>query len=409
MLTLPEAETSLWRDSSPSQLYPALSADITVDAVIIGGGITGLTAAYLLKSSGMKVAVLEKRTIGAGTSGRTTGKITSQHNLSYEKLQRNHGPRAAKIYGQANQAAVELVANIIKREKINCDWRREDNYVYTRDASQRAAFREEAQIAESFGLPAKFVTETPLPFKVVAAVKFENQATFNAQKYLSALARSINGSGSYIFENSRVTRIHDGQKPYVKASGHTVHTGCIIVATNVPTLPLAARGGYCLLEYPTESYIVAGELPKKFNGMYISTDSHEYSILPVRHNDAWFLLVGGEGHLPVFRTNRSEHFQRLADYAEQRFGVKAITHRWSDRDYQAYDEIPLVGKLYSWSQNLYVATAFKKWGLSNGTVAAQLLRDQIMGTENEWSWVFQSRLAPMASIPSVAWKYITRR
>jgi glycine/D-amino acid oxidase-like deaminating enzyme len=408
MLSLPDTEESLWRGSSPGVVYPVLSEDIIVDAVIVGGGITGMTAAYLLKRSGMKVAVLEKRTIGAGTTGRTTGKITSQHNLIYSRLQKTHGKKATQIYGRANQAALEFISGIVSKERIDCDWRREDNYVYTRDISQTSEFRQESQVASAIGLPAKFVTDTPLPFKVAAAVRFDHQATFNSQKYLSALARNINNSGNHIYENSRVTRIHDGHKPFVKANGKTVKASHIIMATNVPTMPLAARGGYCLLEYPTESYIVAGELPKKFAGMYISPDSGEYSILPVKHLNKWLLLIGGEGHVSGLRVSKLKHYRRLADYAEERFGIGRITHRWSDRDYIAYDDIPLVGKLYSWSQNLYVATAFKKWGLSNGTAAALLLHDQIVGKENSWAWLFQTRLAPMASIPGVAWKYINR-
>jgi glycine/D-amino acid oxidase-like deaminating enzyme len=120
------------------------------------------------------------------------------------------------------------------------------------------------------------------------------------------------------------------------------------------------------------------------------------------------LLIGGEGHISGLRGNKKARYQRLADYAEQRFGITSITHRWSDRDYLAYDSIPLVGKLYPWSKNLYVGTAFMKWGLSNGTVAAMILRDLISSKENEWAATFDSsRLKPVKSIPRVAARYIS--
>ncbi|HYH36048.1 MAG TPA: FAD-dependent oxidoreductase, partial [Candidatus Saccharimonadales bacterium] len=76
-----------------------------------------------------------------------------------------------------------------------------------------------------------------------------------------------------------------------------------------------------------------------------------------------------------------------------------------DRDYLAYDGVPLVGKLYPWSRNLYVATAYRKWGLSNGTAAAMILCDTITGKENPWAATFDAtRLRPVASIPRVAFE-----
>jgi glycine/D-amino acid oxidase-like deaminating enzyme len=406
MLALPPAETSLWREAYQQGRYPKLEDDIRVDVAIVGGGITGLTAAYLLKRSGLTVAVLDKRTIGAGTTGRTTGKITSQHNLIYTKMIKRLGLATARAYAEANQSAVQLVASIIKKEKMNCGWRREANYVFTTEPDRVGEFTQEARDAEALGLPASFKKTAPLPFDIQAAVKFSDQATFNPQAYLSALANTIVGSGSHVFENSRVTRIHDGHQPFITAGGQRLHARQILVATNVPTLPLAARGGYCLFEYPTESCIIAGPLTKKLAGMYISPDSDEYSLLGVKNENQYLLLVGGEGHLPVVPGSR-RFYQRLADYAEQRFGMTSITHRWSDRDYQAYDGIPLVGKLYPWSQNLYVATGFQKWGLANGTAAAMMLHDQILGVDNPWAFTFRTnRFKPVASIPRVAVSYL---
>jgi flavin-dependent dehydrogenase len=78
MLQLPQTEQSLWRDSYSGSRYAPLSGEVEVDVAIIGAGITGLTTAYLLKQAGRTVAVLDKATVGGGTSGRTTGKVTSQ-------------------------------------------------------------------------------------------------------------------------------------------------------------------------------------------------------------------------------------------------------------------------------------------------------------------------------------------
>lgn len=405
---MPPSEKSLWREAYQTSLYPQLGGELEVDVIIVGAGITGLTAGYLLKKSGLAVAVIDKDTVGGGTTGRTTGKVTSQHSLIYRDFTKRLGRGAARIYGEINQAAVEQVAAIVKAEKIDCGWDREDNYVYTTDPERVKELQDEAKAAAELGLPASFETTTSLPFEVLGAVKFSNQGSIHSQHYLLGLAAAVNGEGSYVFEKSKVIGIRDGQTVRVRTKTGTVKATNAIVSTNVPTLPLLARGGYCFLEYPTESYIVAGRIGKKMKGMYISPDDENYSILPFEHSGEQYLLVGGESHISGLRGNKRYRYDRLAQYAEEHFGMSNVDFRWSDRDYQSYDGLPLVGKAYPWSQHLYVASAFRKWGLSNGTAAAKVLHDRIIGVENRAAGALDpNRLSPIASIPRVATKYIT--
>lgn len=392
MQKLPGSENSYWREFYPSEpLYPELSEDVEVDVVIVGAGITGMTAAYQLKKSGFTVAVLDKHSVGGGTTGRTTGKVTSQHNLCYQDLVKRFGKETAALYGQANQAAIEKIESIIRAEQIDCDWSRDDNYVFTADPKRVADFQEEAGVAISLGLPASYETTSQLPFEIKAAVKFAGQAKFNAQKYVLGLAKTVHGNGSYIFEHSNVIGIRDGNPCRVRTSKGKVVAKHIIVASSVPTLPLIARGSYAIHEYPSESYLVAGHFDTGLTGMYISPDKHHYSILPTVTDGKKVLLIGGEGHFWGLRGNRKARFHRLADYAETNFGVSDIINHWSDRDYIAYDRVPLVGKLYPWSKNMYVGTAFRKWGLTNGTVAGMILCDLICGYDNPWAVVFSSQ------------------
>lgn len=400
MITLPEAEKSLWREASPGQIYPSLKGEVYVDVVIVGAGITGLTTAYLMKRRGLRVAVLEKDTVGGGTTGRTTGKVTSQHNLAYVELGRTLGARHAQVYAEANQTAVDLIEKIIKKEKIECDWERADNYVFTDNPKHVNQFKAEAAYAKTCGLPAEFVTETPLPIQVQGAVKFRDQGKMSAQKYIQGLAKLVDGEESHVFEGSNANFLHDGQPCIVSSRKGKVFAKHIVVATNVPTLPLIARGSYCFLEYPAESYIIAAPFDGKIDGMYISPDKKHYSILPIQFNDQNFILIGGGGHVSGLRISKRLRYQRLAKYAEKHFGITEISHKWADRDYIAYDKVPLIGPMYPWSKHMYVGTAFKKWGLSNGTVAAIILTDTITGKETSWAKTFSpQRLRPLKYIP----------
>jgi glycine/D-amino acid oxidase-like deaminating enzyme len=402
MISLPRDTKSYWMDTTEYPEYPPLEGEIEVDVTIIGAGITGLTTAYLLKKSGLRVAVIEKDTIGAGVSGHTTGKVTSQHNLIYDKLTKRLGKDTARIYGQANQSAISVIADIIKKESIDCDWHHEDSYVYTTDSSKLEQFKNEAAAAQECGLPASYETSSELPFSIAGAVKFTNQASFHIRKYLLGLASAINGDGSCIYEHSHVIGIHEGSPCRVSTREGKVLSKDIVVATNVPTFPLLARGTYCIAEYPKQSYIVAGRLKENFEGMYISPDKENYSILPVNYGKDRLLLIGGESHIPGTRLNTARRFQRLANYAEKNFGITSIEYKWSHRDYLGYDDMPLIGKLYPWSKHTYTATAFMKWGLTNGTMAATILSDLIQSKTNPLSITFNPhRITTVTSIPKV--------
>lgn len=399
MVKLPVKEASILKPEGFKPFYPKLESDINVNTVIVGGGICGLSLAYLLKQAGQTVAVIEKNAIGSGTTGHTTGKVTSQHNLVYADLQKRFGTKAARQYGEANEDAIAQIEKIIKAEKIDCGWERADNYVYTADAERLAEFKQEAKVAAGLGLPASLVKDSPLPFKIQAAVRFTYQAHFSAQKYIEGLAKKINKNGSYVFERTRGIWFTDGVPCQVDTPQGRLIANDIVIATNVPTLPLMARWSYCVLEYPHNSYLVAGRPKIKLEGMYISPDKDHYSLLPIGKGKDQTLLVGGNNNIPGLARIRSKQ-QQLADYAKQHFGVEKIRYRWHARDYLAYDGLPLIGKLYPWSRHIYTATGFKKWGLSQTTVAALILSDLITGRPNPWAELYTPhRISPLKSIP----------
>lgn len=113
---------SYWLDSTDDTNYPSLEKDISVDIAIIGGGITGITTALLLKNEGFKVALIEADKIAQGTSGHTTAYITSQHDIIYSNLINNIGIEKAKQYADANEGAIDFIENMVKEYNIDCDF-----------------------------------------------------------------------------------------------------------------------------------------------------------------------------------------------------------------------------------------------------------------------------------------------
>jgi glycine/D-amino acid oxidase-like deaminating enzyme len=395
----PDNSGSYWLKDGTKPTYPTLSEDIEVDVVIVGGGITGLTIAHSLKQTGRTVAVLERRTIAGGTTSGTTGKVTAQHGIAYADLVRRFGVKDMQLYADIYMQAMREMEALVESENFDCEWSKQDNYVYTADREKVGQFKDEAAVAASLGLPASFETDLHLPFEVRGAVKFADQAQFSSTKYCQELAKRINGEGSYVYEQSKAIGFEDGSPAHVKTAEGSVTAKHIIIATLVPTLPLIGRVTYGLFESPQTSYIVAGKTDSTLEGMYISPDKDHYSILPVQDGGERYILIGGGAHLPGM--GRSEpRFDKLSEYATKWFDVKTVAYKWGAMDYTAYDKLPLVGKLYPWSKNMYTATGFKKWGLSTSMVAAIIIRDLLDGRTSPVAHFFRThRASAPLSIP----------
>lgn len=189
---------SFWFDSVGNKnKFNKLEKDISTDICIVGAGIFGLTCGYYLTKQGYNVVLLEKeKDIASKTTGHTTAKITSQHNLIYKYLIDSLGESMAKKYLYANQNAIENIAKIIEEEKIDCDFERQDSYVYTNNLDELEKIKLENEAVNSLGFKSEFVTSTPLPFDVLGAIKFPNQAEFNPMKYAYGLAKCVTSIGS---------------------------------------------------------------------------------------------------------------------------------------------------------------------------------------------------------------------
>ena len=393
----PEGEpVSLWVATAGTTDYPALRGDLEVDVAVIGAGIAGMTAALALKRAGRTVAVIETARVGTGVTGHTTGKVTSLHRLAYTELARGHGKVTARLYGQANQSAIEHVAQRVAEEAIDCDFRRVANYTYAESDDALDLVRAEASLAARLGLPATFTAEVPLPFPVRGAVRFDGQAQIHAVKYLQGLGRAVQGDGSFVFEETRAQNVHDGSPAVVDTENGTVRARDIIVATNVPW---GGQGLFYLRSHPHRSYIVAGRVDTPpLDATFISADQPMRSILTASVNGTSYVLTGGEGHRVSESGDTAARYRRLAIFAHDRLGVDKVAYRWSTQDGIPLDGLPYAGLMSPTAKHVYVITGLRKWGLTNGTAAALILTDALTGRKNPWAPVFNSnRITPAAS------------
>jgi glycine/D-amino acid oxidase-like deaminating enzyme/nitrite reductase/ring-hydroxylating ferredoxin subunit len=388
--------TSLWLDDTPGARHGPLPGDRVFDVAVIGGGITGLTAAVLLARAGRSVCVLEQDEVAAGTSGHTTAKVTSQHHLSYARLRRTHGKDATVTYGAAMEAAKELVAAFVD-EGIDCDFRRRPSYVFATRPGERMLVDREAKAAIAAGLPATLDEDVPLPFPTRGGLRFDNQVKLHARKYLLGLVDRLLAAGGEAFDGTRALGVcESGGGCEVTTSSGRVRADQVVVAT---LLPFLDRGLYFARAHATRSYVltarVAGPLP---DAMLISAAPPTRSIRSVPYAGAELLMVGGEGHHVGSSKAVPDRYERLAAYARDHWDVRSFEHRWSSQDYVPDDGVPFIGRLNVLSRRIHVATGFKKWGMTAGTVGAMLIADAISGRDNDWAPLFSStRITPVAA------------
>jgi glycine/D-amino acid oxidase-like deaminating enzyme/nitrite reductase/ring-hydroxylating ferredoxin subunit len=400
---LPAAKhTSVWVDTAPDPpLHPQLDGDVHADVAVVGGGIVGITTALLLAEAGASVVLLEAGRLAGGTSGFTTAKVSSQHGLIYDTLRSKHGAEAARRYGEANEAALAWIAARVQRDGLDCDFRRQPSYAYVTSAEDREQVEREAEAAVEAGLPAQLVEETPLPFPVAAAVRFEHQAELHPRKYLFALAERLDAlDGARIFERSHAVEVgkHEGRQ-VAKGPGGRVLAERVVIATHYPFLDRSLS--FARL-HPTRSYAIAcriaGAPPE---GMHISGDSPTRSVRGIPMPDGEeLLLVGGEGHKTGTESDTELRYERLEAFAREHWDVRSVEHRWSAQDPTTLDLLPYVGPILPGNDAVLMATGFAKWGMTNGTAAALLLADLCLGREARWKDLFDPwRVTLRQSVP----------
>ncbi|WP_415383502.1 FAD-dependent oxidoreductase [Halosimplex sp. TS25] len=411
---------SIWMDTSERTDYGPLDGDLRVDTAVVGGGIAGVTTAYELVEAGHSVAVLERDRILDGTTGRTTAKVTSLHGLVYDHLIDHFGEERAHQYADANQTAIEHVAETVDALDVDCQFGRAPAYTYVTSTERRPEVRAEVDAARRLGLPATFVEDVDLPVDCRGAVRFDDQAYFHPREYLLALAEAVAaqgdgtgsasgdgengdgtdggggsddgndaddgaGNGGGIFERTTVRDVDDGEPCRVETDRGDVVADSVVVASHFPVEDDAL---YFSRLSPKRSYVVAarlaGESPE---GLYYDPDEPYFSVRPHAGDDS-LVLIGGQNHRTGHGGSTTDRYRTLERRARDLFDVERIEYRWATQDFTSVDRVPFVGRAAPQVSNVYVATGFGGWGMTNGTAAGLLLADLVRDRENPWADVY---------------------
>jgi glycine/D-amino acid oxidase-like deaminating enzyme/nitrite reductase/ring-hydroxylating ferredoxin subunit len=379
----------LWLDT-PSRRYPALHESMKVDVVIVGGGVTGLTAAYLAAAEGKRVCLLERKRLIQGETGHTTAHLTGMTDARLGELVSSFGEAGASLGWFAGFFAIEEIARIAKEEKIECDFRRVDGYLHeslTGQGDGREELLKEVELANKLGFEVAFVERTPIVHK--PGMRIPQQGLIDPAKYLSGLAEAIVRKGGNIFEESEVTSI-EGEPLVVSANGHRIECEKVMIATHVPlmgktSLPSAVFQQSKLTAYST--YVVSGRL--KADGieevsLWDTSDPYFY-LRTDRLGDSARVIFGGCDHKTGQVTDTQQHYASLEAQLRAILPEVQVDHRWSGQVIPPMDGLPYIGET---TKGQFAATGYDGNGMTFGTVAAVMFRDYLIGQQNPWRELF---------------------
>lgn len=225
---------------------------------------------------------------------------------------------------------------------------------------------------------------------------FKNQAQFNPRKYVLSLLDICKKNGTNIYENSKIFDIKYSDNIYsIFTKDNVINSKYVVVASHYPIINFP--GLYFLKMYQSKSYLIAVDTKSDlFDGMYISSYEPVTSFRTALYNGKRLLLVGGAEHKTGDNSVPIEDcYNNLINYTKSIYPNSEVKYKWSTEDCISLDKIPYIGEYSKLLPNMYVATGFKKWGLSTSNVAAKIISDKILGNNNDYSDIYSStRLEP---------------
>jgi glycine/D-amino acid oxidase-like deaminating enzyme/nitrite reductase/ring-hydroxylating ferredoxin subunit len=390
---------SIWLSYTDDTNFPALKNNIKVDAVIIGGGITGITTAQLLSRKGLRVAVLEKGKVGTNSTGHSTGNLYSAVSEILLNVRKKFGDDVTEMVVNSRREAIDHIEDNVKSFLIDCDFKRVTWNYYSTLTQTDEKIEKAFEAAKKIKMQVVYSDLPETKFTVKKAIKVEGAAQFNPLRYVQGLAKSIESDNCIIFENSEVREFQENEKGVtVKTSnGSVVEADYLIHATHTP------KG---IMTFHTElgpyrEYGIACKMKGKhpegvYFGYYVSaeiTSTRSYE----RGGDHYLIVVGGPHK--VGHGDNLSHLNRLEKFAKDHFDIVEVTHRWAAQNYKALDNLPYIGAKSEGSR-IYIGTGYSSHGLTYGTVAAQVISDQITGVSNPYSEIYRpNRFTPLKSAP----------
>ena len=356
---------TIWSDIKISP-HPKLEEDISCEVLVIGGGIAGILIAYYLKKSGMDVVLVEMDRIGAKKTVKTTACITALQDVSYYDLIKSKGIENAKLYLNSCLDGVEEYKNLAK--EFNFDFEQVSSYKYYKDDNDN--LNKEILALDKMKYPYELVDKVNLPIEFDKAIEFKNQGQMNPMKLIKELAREIK-----IYEHTKIIKV---KEKCAYTENNTINAEHIVVASGFPFLRL--KGLYSFKMHQNKSYVISTENTLNFKGNIISSKNSKLYFRDYKGS----LIIGGND---IKTGKHNNGFDDLIEFSKKYINKK-IDYKWINQDCISLDDIPYIGRISAFSENIFVATGFNLWGMTSSMISALIIRDLICENTNKYEELF---------------------
>lgn len=348
--------------------------NIETDILIIGGGITGMTSLLYLLPNNKKTILIESNKVGNGITNKTTGKINIMQEYNYQKIENITNNKTALKYLESQIYATNEIKKIINKYNINCDLEKNDSYLFTNQKEKINNMLKEKEILEK-KIKIKTINKLPNNYPCIFGIKTESYV-FNPLKYINKIKNICKNN---IYENTRALTITKKLDYYlIKTNKNKIKAKTILICTHYPFINKLFIPFKTTIE---KEYIISAHTNNPYNINMISNDDE---IISIRYYKDNIIYTSNNSKLSKKLDHKKNINETIKNF-KNHFNYP-INNTWYNYDIISNDYMPIIGKIKN--ENILIATAFNKWGMTNGILAAKIMTDIINNKENEFINLF---------------------
>lgn len=383
---------SHWSDTVQLPRYPRLTRNLNCSVVVVGGGIAGLTAAYMLMKEGKTVCVVEASEVASGQTAKTSAHLSSVLDEGFLELEKLHGAEGSRLAYESHSYALNMIEKIVHDEHISCDLQRIYGYLFSGSKDEESLKKELAAVHHAGMMDARLIDRAPFEdFDTGPAIQYPRQLEFHPIKYIKGLLGALEMGRVKIFARTPVVQVHGGERPYVETkAGHRIYCQSIVVATNSPVNNLFALH---TKQAAYRSYVLALKVPRgciPHALFWDDQDPYHYirvDAAPVGH-DYEVLIVGGEDHKTGQEDQPEDRYNNLEKWVRERFPQAGeVLYKWSGQIMEPVDGLAFLGR-NPMNRDIYVITGDSGHGLTHAVIGAKIITDHIMQRPNPWTELY---------------------
>jgi len=377
-------ETRTSRQSTPSRVTPAVGGGARADVCIVGAGLAGMIAAYLLGRAGRRVLVIDEGPVGGVQGGLEAAHLASVIERPYAAIEARQGRSAARVAAQAGAAAIDALEAIVHRERIACEFERVDGYRIASPSDPPDAVEREFEAARRAGVAGVELLAAP-PIEGASwgpCVRYPGQAHFHPTRFLAGLARAIQRDGGRIHCGMRCRSVEIGRPvAVVTAGGQRIEAD-----TLVGSRPLRRDGAFLAPPAPRVAHMLGIRIPRGCipHGLYWESADPACCVrLRSQGTGAGEVLLVAAEDPPGDDDHTAYRYLALEQWARERFPCAGeVVQRFTGEVVQTPDVFALAARGDCDSDSVYVATSDWSTPLARGTIAGLVIQDFIAGAES---------------------------